>query len=317
MTGSSGGALEVSGDLGPSGLFAVAGAGPVEVRVGGIELAASAGERTFRVPPFAVPGTAIEVRAGGISRGLAVADPGPVTWVFPLAGQSNMVSRADADGSAPWPAAVRFVTQEGQPIPPAPMIGTAANDAGPFLIAKRFAADFLAGRPRDGIVFVPGAVGGTSFWNERWNPGEDLYENLVALTRRVLAGNPDWRLRAMLFQGFETDAKNGMAAETFRVALDRFVRRVRADLQAAELPIVFGELPPGFVDGYRERVAIRDEVRAAAERLPFTAVASSRSPSVCDDDGLHYSTAGLLAIGDRYAGALAAAEANSPVAAPV
>ena len=36
------------------------------------------------------------------------------TWVFPLAGQSNMVSRADADGSSPWPDRVRFVTQAGQ-----------------------------------------------------------------------------------------------------------------------------------------------------------------------------------------------------------
>jgi len=119
----------------------------------------------------------------------------------------------------------------------------------------------------------------------------------------------------MLFQGFETDAKNGMLATTFRRALDRFVRAVRADLGAPSLPIVFGELPPGFIDEDPSRAAIRDEVRLATTRHPRTAVASSRVPTVAEDDGLHYSTAGLLLLGERYLSALAAAEANVSVAA--
>jgi hypothetical protein len=227
-----------------------------------------------------------------------------------------MVSRADADGSAPWPAAVRFVTQKGRPIAPRAEIRTAASDAGPFLIAKRFSADFLATRPGDRIVFVPGAVGGTSFWNKRWNPGDDLYENLVALTRTVLAAHPTWRLRAMLFQGFETDGSNAMDPATFRDALARLIESVRRDLSAAQLPIVFGELPAGFVAAFPERVAIRDEVLRAPEAFPYTAVASSRTPVAAEDDGLHYSTAGLLAIGERYAPALALADANA-LAEPV
>ena len=239
-----------------------------------------------------------------------------VTWVFPLAGQSNMVSRADADGSEPWPERVSFVTQTGALVAPSAEIATPEGNGGPFLIAKRFSADFLAERPGDAIVFVPGAVGGTSFWNHRWNPGDDLYDNLVALTRGVLAAHPDWRLRALLFQGFETDAKNGMLATTFRRSLDRFVRAIRADLDDPDLPIVFGELPPAFVDAEPGHAVIRDEVATATGRLPYTAVASSRLPSVADDDGLHYSTAGLLALGSRYAAALAAAEANASAAGP-
>lgn len=231
------------------------------------------------------------------------------TWVFPLAGQSNMVSRADADGSTPWPDRVQFVTQEGGLAAPAPEIPAPEGNGGPYLIPKRFAASFLADRPEDAVVFVPGAVGGTSFWNHRWNPGDDLYDNLVHLTTRTLAAHPDWRLRALLFQGFETDAKNAMLATTFRRSLDRFVKAMRADLSAPDLPIVFGELPPGFVDGYPEREAIRDELALAPQRLPRLAIASSREPERAEDDGLHYSTAGLLAVGAGYAGALAQAEA--------
>ena len=206
---------------------------------------------------------------------------------------------------------MRFTTQDGQPFAPMADITSADGDVGPFLVAKRFAEDFLAARPDDGVVFVPGAVGGTSFWNQRWNPGDDLYGNLVALTRRVVAANPTWRLRALLFQGFETDAKNAMPATVFRTALTHFVESIRADLQAMQLPIVFGELPPGFADAREDRMAIRDEVARAASRLAYTAVASSRVPSVAHDDGLHYSTEGLLTVGDRYAAALAIADANS------
>ena len=118
----------------------------------------------------------------------------------------------------------------------------------------------------------------------------------------MLAAHPDWRLRALLFQGFETDAKNGMLATTFRRALDRFVKAIRADLGAPDLPIVFGELPPAFVDADPSHAAIRDELALATRRLPYTAVASSRSPSVAEDDGLHYSAAGLLAIGEPLCG---------------
>lgn len=230
------------------------------------------------------------------------------TWVFPLAGQSNMVGRADADGTAPWPEAVHFVTQSGALATPAAEIPAPEGNGGPWLIAKRFAADFLAAHSDDAIIFVPGAVGGTSFWNHRWNPGDDLYENLVTLTRTALFDHPDWRLRALLFQGFETDASNAMPPATFRRALDRFVRAIRADL-GESLPIVFGEMPPGFVAGHPERAAIREELAlATATRLPFTAIASSHLPTTAEDDGLHYSTAGLLAVGCRYAEALDRAE---------
>ena len=94
----------------------------------------------------------------------------------------------------------------------------------------------------------------------------------------------------MLFQGFETDGKNAMDPATFRDALARLIESVRRDLRAAELPIVFGELPAGFVESFPERVAIRDEVLRAPTVFPYTAIASSRTPSVADDDGLHYST---------------------------
>jgi Carbohydrate esterase, sialic acid-specific acetylesterase len=304
----------VAGDLAPSGLFTVSPmpspSGSVTVRVGGIDIAPSGRAGSFRVPPFAAPGTEITIASGSLSRAFEVADPGPATWVFLLAGQSNMVCRAAADAST-WAAGVSYVTRESRPIAPSASMMSAAGDTGPFLIAKRFAADFLESRPEDRAVLVPGAVGGTSFSNNRWNPGDDLYEELVATTQAVLSAHPTWRLRAMLFQGFETDGQNCMPAATFGAALERFVESIRTDLQAAQLPIIFGEMPAGFVGSNPDRIAIRDEVLLAPSRLAYTAVASSRLPSVAADDGLHFTQAGSLLIGGRYAPALAAADANT------
>src|SRR6478752_5685189 len=127
--------LAVTGDLAPSGLFSVSGSEAVVVCVDGIAIAPSRGARTFRVPASATPGAPIAIASDRGSRRLEVADTGPVTWVILLAGQSNMVSRADADGCEPWPERVRFVTQAGRLVAAAPQIASAAGDAGPFLIA--------------------------------------------------------------------------------------------------------------------------------------------------------------------------------------
>ena len=228
-----------------------------------------------------------------------------------------MVSRADADGSAPWPGRVRFVTQAG-----APRRAGAPRSRRPRATAGRSSSpsasprDFLADRPGDAIVFVPGAVGGTSFWNHRWNPGDDLYDNLVALTRGVLAAHPGWRLRALLFQGFETDAKNGMLTTTFRRALDRFVKAIRADLGDPTCPSSSASCRPPSSTPSRRHAAIRDEVAArdAAPALhrrrveprrrasPRTTACTTRRPA-----------SSRSAAATRPA--LAAAEANAPAAA--
>ena len=57
------------------------------------------------------------------------------------------------------------------------------------------------------------------------------------------------------------------------------------------------------------RSATRSRSRPRACPTPPSPRAAS--PSVAEDDGLHYSTAGLLRIGERYAPALAVAEANT------
>ena len=106
-----------------------------------------------------------------------------------------------------------------------------------------------------------------------------------------------------------------MLATTFRRCLDRFVRAIRADLGAPDLPIVFGELPPAFVDADPQHAAIRDGLALAARRRPSSPSPRAARRASPRTTGLHYSTAGLLAIGGRYAGALAAAEAGAPAAA--
>ena len=195
------------------------------------------------------------------------------TWVFPLAGQSNMVSRADADGTSPWPEGVRFVTQSGETVRPGAVIATPEGNGGPFLIAKCLARDLLAAEPGDDIVFVPGAVGGTSFWNHRWNPGDDLYDNLVDLTRRVLAEHPGGACGRCSSRASRPTRRTPCWPRLSGAASTRFVKAVRADLGAPDLPIVFGELPPAFVDA---------DPRAWPRSATRLALAAGRLPHVAD-----------------------------------
>ena len=236
------------------------------------------------------------------------------TWVFPLAGQSNMVSRADADGSSPWPARVRFVTQEGRPFAPAAVIGSADGKLGRF--SSRNAS------PRTSSRRGPATA---SFSSPAWS-ADQLLEPPLEPRRRPLRqprgadGHRPRRASRLAparhaVPGLRDRREERLLATTFRRALDRFVRGIRADLRAPELPIVFGELPPAFVDGHPDRAAIRDELQRATLRLPYTAVVPSRSPSAADDAACTFPRRACSLIGGRYAAALAAAEANALVPA--
>ena len=310
--------IEVTGDLAPSGLFTVA--APRSAARGGRGSVASPSRRatradTFRVPPSAAAGTADRDRRG---RPLAVAGRSPIRGRRPgcscSPARATWSSRADADGSEPWPARVRFVAQDGRPIAPTAQVGSAAGDAGPFLIAKRFAA----GLPRGAAATTascssPAPSGGTSFWNQRWNPGDDLYENLVALARS--------RRSRRIRPGGSARCCSRASRPTRRTAwTPRSSGPSSRTSSRASAPTC---APPSFrsssancrrASSAAEPERVGDPRRGAARATAPRPTPPSRraaSPSVADDDGLHYSTAGLLCIGERYAAALAAAEANT------
>lgn len=308
--------LHATGDLAPSGRFTVRALGGsltgLTVSVAGRQLTPIAGS-DYRIPPGAAPGDTIVISASGVTRTLIVADSGPTTWLVPLATQSNMMQPGVnvSNDAVAWPSSAKIITPWGTLATPSGVLDGADGQTGYFLIAKHFAINFLAARPHDTIVFVTCVRGTSSFYNNRWNPGDDLYRNLVSLTRRVLFANPTFRLRVLLVQCGENDGQNSSPAATFRAALEAFVTGLRADLSQPELPMVFGELPNDFCSN-AARQAIRDQVLDLPNTMPYVATASSRTPTVVGTtDATHFSAAACMAMGARHYAALAAADANA------
>lgn len=307
--------LFATGDFFPGGIFTVSSTTgtPVNVTVtiDGVSVDPNGPGLTFQVPFNASPdgtlviGGDIAVDADPIEEPV---DGSGTTWVIPLATQSNMLGRA-ADSADAWPANVQFAAQDGSLIAPSGNIPSAAGDSGPFTLAKHFALAFLAARPNDSLIFVPGADGGTGFANGNWNPGDVLYENLRTLTSTVLSNNPSAVLRCVLVQGFESDAVNAMSVSAFNGAVSAFIDGLRSAWNAPSLPFVFGEMADDFVGTSADRIAIRDAALAIPESHDRVAVASSRTPTVLDTfDGTHFTTDALVELGGRHYAALAVAD---------
>lgn len=307
--------LHATGDLAPSGRFSVVALGgalsSLTVSVAGRPLTPIAGS-DYRVPPGAAPGTPIVISASGKTRTLDVADPGPVTWVVPLATQSNTMQpdvNVPADTVA-WSSRALAMASWGTLMTPTAIMTAVEGQTGRFLIPKHFANAFLAARPNDRLVILPTVRGTSSFFNGRWNPGDDLYRNLVQMTRRVLYANSTFRLRSILVQCGENDGQNAADPATFRAQLEAFVAGLRADLHQPELPMTFGELADAFCSNPARR-EIRDQVLDLPATVPYVAIASSRVPTVVGTtDNTHFDVSGSAEMGARHFAALAAADAH-------
>lgn len=235
------------------------------------------------------------------------------TLVFILAGQSNMVGRADFDGGAGFPEGVLQYTRAGEiadPTTPLDHIDAIEGDMGPAL---QFAIDFRAANPHAELLLLPAAKGGSGFSSGEWRVGGSLYASLVARANALFAANPAFRLGGILWhQGEHDPGYAGYAAD-----LDAMIAGLRSDISAAgeSTPFLLGELAPDFVDADASRAALNDIILDTPNRVFHTAVASSRIPSrLTDVDGTHFDAASLRLLGSRYHEALPLAQAHAPSA---
>ena len=97
----------------------------------------------------------------------------------------------------------------------------------------------------------------------------------------------------------ERDARFPAAGEQYGANLSVLVDRIREDLDAPDLPFIFGQVNPP-----PERYPASEDVRnaqQAAERLIRAATMVSTEGLAKHDDDLHYNTEGQLELGRRFA----------------
>ena len=232
---------------------------------------------------------------------------------FLLIGQSNMAGRGNVDELPPEEKAVCGIEMfrhgvwqaASHPLqdPDDPVFAVKADRQGGVGPGLAFARA-MRRKTDEPVGLLLCARGGTGI--AAWERGGDLYAAMgdrlrLAATARRLAG-------ALVHVG-EGDTKSEETALAWKEAFHRLVDNLRSDFGQPALPIVFAQL--AIITP--ERRARREHGFAGWDRLKQVQAALDL-PNVAmvktDDlplkpDGLHLSTAGAIALGERFAAAMA------------
>ena len=240
---------------------------------------------------------------------------GSVHEVWVVMGQSNAIGRA-ANTGLTHPAVTYQFDQSGALVPattPLDHVGAVTGDVGPDV---GFARAWHAAQTGT-LTFVPCAVGGSGFSDDRWNPGDDLLAAAVARTDAALAAvraaRGEARLGGFLFVQGETDAgvldKPGYA-QALRAMIDALRRDVAEATDAT--PFVLGRMTPDFVASGPGPQAIDAAHSAVAAQTPHVAITTGAGLSAQPNDPVHYDAASLVAVGERLFGRVLDARNAAP-----
>lgn len=235
---------------------------------------------------------------------------GTPTKVYILAGQSNMVGIASSSSLPGYLA---------QPRDDVLLFESAENDLfktrrwsrldaggvfGPEISFGRWMADHH--RQPVGIIKV--AAGGTSLAID-WSPDIRgfLYDRLIATVREA-AETGRFEIEAVIWMQGERDALIEATAGVYAQNLPHFIQRIRDDLNRPDLPFVFGRINP------TDRIyPFVDQVRQAQQELdmPYAVMVDCDSLAKRRDD-IHYSAAGQVELGQRFAATVINLIATTP-----
>lgn len=229
------------------------------------------------------------------------------TPVFSVGGQSNALGTPPYDGLGTWPTGTyewvgsSRVNRSGTSTP------LGAADAGTMSFLLQFATRWIAANGGE-ITFVQGAQGGTGFSDNRWNPGDDLYNALVSKTNACLAADATRRLESLLFIQGSGDSETAADAEAYHDALYDMVTGLRGAITgASNVPFVLGGVPTTINRNYKWAAVVDSAQELLYQRLDRVKYVNT--------DGLTFETPGLpihwdapahRIIGDRFYDALAA-----------
>jgi hypothetical protein len=168
-------------------------------------------------------------------------------------------------------------------------------------LCSEFARCLAAKEPSAKIGLIPCAFGGTSL--DQWKPGSDLYTNAVARTRVALRSG---KLVAILWHQGEADSSASKIA-TYPARFSTMIARLRADLGAADVPVIVGELGR-FNAACAPFNAMLPQVTNAVPRCALASSADLDS----NPDKVHFAAEALRLFGKRYFAAFEQSSAKTP-----
>jgi hypothetical protein len=222
--------------------------------------------------------------------------------LFLLIGQSNMAGRGVIGQEDRTPLPRIWVQTKDLSWKPAvdPLHYDKPDIAGVGL-GRFFARALTAGRPGASIGLIPAAFGGSAL--DEWKPGSLHYSEAVRRTRAALR---DGRLRGILWHQGEADAKAEGLAHSYAKRFEAFIRQLRTDLDAPDVPVIVGELGRFYRNRPNDGAKFADIVVAELRKIPNSVRHSAfvSSEGLTDKgDGVHFDTRSLQEFGARYAAA--------------
>ncbi len=155
-------------------------------------------------------------------------------------------------------------------------------------LCSEFARDLHKADPASKIGLIPCAVGGTGL--DQWQPGKPLYKTAVARAKEAMKQGT---LAGILWHQGESDAKPELIA-TYPARFETMITQLRKDLGAENVPVLIGEVIPGFGKHDAVNVALAE----TAKKTPNAALVSSAD---LGNKQLHYNAADYRTLGKRYA----------------
>lgn len=166
------------------------------------------------------------------------------------------------------------------------------------------------------LLILRTAVGGTGFLDRRWGMTDDLYLQMMAMTRSALELNPANRLVALLWHQGETDAIFQATFDQHYTHLNTLLNSVRDTFGVKDLPFVAGD----FVQHWKNDnigicTPVVNAIRAVCADTPCCGfvetdglLSNSQEPWSKPediDDSIHFSRKAIYALGERYYDAFA------------
>jgi len=257
--------------------------------------------------------------------------------VFILGGQSNAAGRGDMselpDSSVFYNENIMLYhspnMNSGQPAGQWTTLRPASNTAGYFGPEIGFGDIMSELYPDRHLAIIKHAVGGTDL-GANWNPGNYagdtthfgpqyaiFVETVNSGINSLIAQGYTPVIRGMLWQQGERDARDGSFGPAYDRNLSHFIKRVRAEFSAPNLPFIYGQVLPVVLAGYDYRDQVRQGQFNVDEGSGHLNATDGARLVMADDlpmnsDNLHVSALGQIELGTRFAQAISTvAVANS------
>ncbi|GBF27561.1 hypothetical protein MnTg02_02615 [bacterium MnTg02] len=169
------------------------------------------------------------------------------------------------------------------------------------------------------VLLIPTALSASGFADNRWNAGDDLYEDAVLRVNTAIDGNPGSVLKGILWHQGEDD----VGSATYLDALDAMIAAMRSDIVAASAttPFILGGMVPFWVDAATDRRVQQGRIHGTLKRLTYTGFADPELPTVIEKavpatDSTHYDAPTQRELAERYYNAWLAAQSNDDISAP-